>query len=170
MPANQTKDEGNDDQSFWAFTALEAAELNFPAPDSQYPSWIAMGQSVFNKQATRWDNQTCGGGLKWQIFTFNSGYNYKNIAANGAFFQIASRLARYTGNQTYVDWAETSWDWFTESVLFNNQTFAIYDGTVDTDNCSSADHTQWTYNYGFYIAGLAYLYNHVRISISSISD
>ena len=29
LPANQTKDEGNDDQVFWGFTAMEAAVLNF---------------------------------------------------------------------------------------------------------------------------------------------
>nr|POF17623.1 mannan endo-1,6-alpha-mannosidase dcw1 [Quercus suber] len=162
MPPNQTKAEGNDDQSFWAFTALEAAELNFPPPQQGYPSWIAQGQAVFNKQAERWDDATCGGGLRWQIFTFNNGYNYKNIAANGAFFQIASRLARYTGNGTYVDWAEKSWDWFTNSVLWDNATSTIFDGTTVTNNCSDADHTQWTYNYGFWIAGLAYIYNHTE--------
>lgn len=80
MPANQTKSLGNDDQSFWAFTALEAAELNFPQ-DGSGPSYIAMAQAVFNLQTTRWDAKTCGGGLKWQIYPFNNGYDYKNVPA-----------------------------------------------------------------------------------------
>ena len=81
MPPNQTKSEGNDDQVFWAFAALSAAELKFPPPGGDYPSWVAMGQAVFNLQTTRWDNHFCGGGLRWQIFPLNPGYNYKNIAA-----------------------------------------------------------------------------------------
>ena len=72
MPANQTKDEGNDDQVFWAFAAMTAAELGFPAPESG-PSWLSMAQAVFNEQTTRWDTSTCGGGLRWQIFTWNNG-------------------------------------------------------------------------------------------------
>lgn len=164
MPANQTTTEGNDDQAFWAFAAMDAAELNFQAPQSGYPSWLAMVQGVFNLQATRWDASTCGGGLRWQIFPTNAGYDYKNVPANGGFFMIASRLARYTGNQTYVDWANKAWDWFEDSVLFDNSTYQINDGTVDTENCTSADHTQWSYNYGLYLGGLAYLYNHVGLA------
>lgn len=32
MPQNQTKDLGNDDQIFWGFAAMTAAEYNFPNP------------------------------------------------------------------------------------------------------------------------------------------
>ena len=74
MPPNQTKDEGNDDQVFWAFAAMTAAELKFPAPTQGYPSWAAMAQAVFNLQAERWDPTTCGGGLRWQINPLNNGY------------------------------------------------------------------------------------------------
>ncbi|KAK5110592.1 hypothetical protein LTR85_000992 [Meristemomyces frigidus] len=162
MPSNQSETEGNDDQSFWAFAALDAAELNFKAPTTGYPSWIAMGQAVFNTQVPRWDTSTCGGGLRWQIFTWNNGYTYKNIPANGGFFMLAARLARYTGNTTYVDWATKSWDWFEDSVLYDNATFQVNDGTSDLANCTSADHTQWSYNYGLYLGGLAYLYNHTE--------
>jgi hypothetical protein len=96
---------------------MSAAELNYPAPSSDDPSWAAMAQSVFNGQANRWDDN-CAGGLRWQMFAFNNGYNYKNVAANGGFFLLTSQLARYTGNSTFVDWAEKQWDWFSNSVLF----------------------------------------------------
>lgn len=33
---------GNDDQAFWAFAAIEAAEYKFPNPPAGYPSWLAM--------------------------------------------------------------------------------------------------------------------------------
>ena len=81
MPLNQTKDEGNDDQVFWAFAAMSAAELKFPPPQSGYPSYAAMAQAVFNLQAERWDPENCGGGLRWQIVQFNAGYDYKNVAS-----------------------------------------------------------------------------------------
>lgn len=73
MPANQTRTEGNDDQVFWAFAAMEAAEFKFPPPDDKYPSWVAMAQAVFNLQVERWETKYCGGGLRWQIFNFNAG-------------------------------------------------------------------------------------------------
>lgn len=162
MPSNQTKSEGNDDQVFWAFAAMSAAELGFQDPPSDDdPSWLSLAQAVFNEQAERWDTSTCGGGLRWQIYQFNSGYNYKNAISNGGFFQLAARLARYTGNSTYVDWAEKMWDWYTGTVLYDATDFRVYDGTSTTNNCSNADHTQWSYSYGTFIAGLAYLYNHV---------
>lgn len=81
MPQNQTRSEGNDDQVFWAFTAMDAAELNFPAPSKDYPSWVAMGQGAFQLMSERWDDKACGGGLRWQIFQWNAGYDYKNVAS-----------------------------------------------------------------------------------------
>jgi mannan endo-1,6-alpha-mannosidase len=99
MPENVTREEGNDDQAFWAFSAMSAAELNFPDPPSGQPSWLALAQAVFNLQVGRWDTLYCGGGLRWQIFFANPGYDYKNTISNGAFFQLAARLGRYTGRQ-----------------------------------------------------------------------
>ncbi|KAK7521359.1 glycosyl hydrolase [Phyllosticta citriasiana] len=172
MPANQTKSEGNDDQVFWAFACLSAAELGFPNPPPSSPQWLALAQAVFNTQVTRWDANTCGGGLRWQIFTFNNGYDYKNTISNGGFFQLAARLARYTGNATYGEWAEKVWDWMVDTPLMmaangaakdgtpnTPATYNVYDGTSTSGNCSEADHLQWTYNYGTLIAGSAYMYN-----------
>lgn len=73
MPENQTYTEGNDDQCFWALSAMIAAERNFPSPPDTVPDWLAMVQAVFNEQAHRWHNATCGGGLKWQIYSWNAG-------------------------------------------------------------------------------------------------
>ncbi len=158
MPSNQTKDEGNDDQSFWAFTALAAAEYNFPNPPSAGVSWLALVQAVFNEQAARWDPTSCAGGLRWQIFTFNTGYTYKNSISNGCFFNIAARLGRYTGNTTYLDWANKAFDWVS-SVGLMDSTYHFYDGTDDTDNCTSLDHVQWTYNQGVFLYGAAIMWN-----------
>ncbi|KAL3441637.1 glycosyl hydrolase family 76-domain-containing protein [Aspergillus insuetus] len=158
MPNNQTRTEGNDDQGFWAFAAMSAAERNFPSPPSKGPDWLEMAQATFNTQAWRWDTSSCNGGLRWQIFTWNGGYNYKNTISNGCFFNLAARLARYTGNQTYADWATKVWDW-TREVGFMTDDYAFYDGADDTKNCVELDHIQWTYNPGVYLLGAAAMYN-----------
>ena len=142
---------------------MSAAELNFPAPSGKSPSWLALAQAVFNLQVSRWDTQNCGGGLRWQIFEFNNGYNYKNTISNGGFFQLAARLARYTGNQTYADWAEKSYDWITTTPLLTND-YIIYDGAQIADNCTIADPLQWTYNIGTYLMGASNMYNYVGVS------
>ncbi|KAH0538343.1 hypothetical protein FGG08_005038 [Glutinoglossum americanum] len=164
MPPNQTKDEGNDDQAFWAFAAMSAAENKFPDPPSNGPQWLALAQAVFNLQTSRWDNTTCGGGLRWQIFPFNNGYNYKNSISNGCFFNLAARLARYTGNETYAQWANTMWDWTVGSPLMGKDggkpNYAIYDGSDVLKNCTDADLIRWTYNAGVFLHGAAVMWNH----------
>ncbi|KAI9819303.1 MAG: hydrolase 76 protein [Pycnora praestabilis] len=161
MPA-QMFDEGNDDQSFWGFSAMSAAEKGFPAPPSNIPSWIQLVTNLWNTQVVRWDLTSCGGGLKWQIFQSNAGYDYKNSVSNGAFFQLAARLARFTGNQTYVEWAEKSWDWSTRIGLVDPENYNVYDGSDDTKNCSALDHTQFSYSLAVYLYGAAVLYNYTN--------
>lgn len=139
---------------------MTAAELKFPDPPSGQPSWLALAQAVFNLQANRWDYGACGGGLRWQIFPFNNGYDYKNTISTGGFFQLAARLARYTGNTTYADWAEKSWDWMYGSPLITKE-WKIWDGTSRGNNCSDADQIYWTYNVGTLLAGATYMYNYV---------
>ncbi|KAF2404238.1 mannan endo-1,6-alpha-mannosidase [Trichodelitschia bisporula] len=158
MPPNQTKTEGNDDQSFWGLAAMSAAEARFPNPPPDKPQWLALAQAVFNTQAVRWDASTCGGGLRWQIFAFNNGYNYKNTISNGCFFNMAARLGRYTGNATYLEWANRMWTWVGDVGLMSPD-YHFYDGTDDTLNCTNVNHIQWSYNAGVFLYGAATMYN-----------
>ncbi|EZF30230.1 hypothetical protein H109_02016 [Trichophyton interdigitale MR816] len=159
MPPNQTLTEGNDDQAFWAIAAMSAAERKFPNPPSDKPQWLSIVEAVFNSQIPRWDTTTCGGGLKWQIFRFNRGFNYKNTISNGAFFQMGARLARYTGNETYAKWAEKTWDW-SRAIGLINENYQFFDGSSDTLNCTELNRLQWTYNAGVYLLGAAAMYNY----------
>ncbi|KAG4433447.1 hypothetical protein IFR05_011073 [Cadophora sp. M221] len=161
MTPNQTKTEGNDDQGFWGLAAMSAAEVNFPNPPSDQPQWLALAQAVFNTQAPRWDTTSCGGGLKWQIFTFNNGYNYKNSISNGCFFNLGARLAKYTGNNTYSDWAEKTYEWM-ESIGLIDQNYYVFDGSDDLINCTRVNRLQWTYNAGAMLLGAANMYNHTN--------
>lgn len=159
MPDNQTNSLGNDDQGFWTLTAMMAAENNFQNPPEDEAQWLALVQAVFNEYLERWEEETvCSGGLRWQIFPFNNGFNYKNTISNGCFFNIASRLARYTGNETYAEWAEKIWDWM-EMHEFIDKDFNVYDGANIDNECNNHDKAQWTYNAGIFLQGAAMMYN-----------
>ncbi|SCV01153.1 LAME_0G14422g1_1 [Lachancea meyersii CBS 8951] len=160
VPLNQSVTEGNDDQAFWGLVVMAAAERNFENPAEDEPQWLYLAQAVFNTMALRWDDDTCGGGLRWQIFTWNSGYDYKNTVSNGALFHIAARLARYTGNTSYVDWAEKVFDWMKGiDLLEENGVNWVYDGAKVEGNCTNITKLVWTYNQGLLMSGSAYLWN-----------
>jgi mannan endo-1,6-alpha-mannosidase len=159
-PPNQSKNMGVDDQAFWAFSAMDAAEAGLPDVGGDAPSWLALAQAVFNFQSSLWDDATCGGGMRWQVYSFNAGYNLKNTISNGGNFQLAARLAAYTGNQTYADWANKMWDWMAASPLFQTQNNLLYiwDNTDANNNCTDVAHYVWTYNYGTMLIGAASMY------------
>ncbi|KAI6248919.1 Mannan endo-1,6-alpha-mannosidase DCW1 [Erysiphe necator] len=161
MPPNQTKNEGNDDQGFWGMAAMLAAETNFQNPPKDEPQWLALAQAVFNTMTARWDEETCGGGLRWQIFPFNKGFTYKNSIANGCLFNLGARLARYTGNNTYAEWAEKVWAWEV-STGFIDEDYNIYDGAPIEESCKVLDKLQWSYNAGIFLHGAAHLYNYTN--------
>lgn len=167
MPSNQSTTEGNDDQGLWGITVMAAAEKNFSNPGPDEPQWLYLAQAVFNTMAGRWDTEHCNGGLRWQIYTWNNGYTYKNAIANGCLFHLASRLARYTNNQTYVEWADKVWDWATGVgfIATDSDNWSVYDGAYISDNCSTITQLEWTYNSGLYMSGAAFLYNHTNSSV-----
>lgn len=155
-------DEGNDDQAFWSFTVLDAAERNLPQPDDSIPSWLTMAENIWNTMVARWNTTACGGGIAWQIFPSNpNGMSYKNSVSNGGLFQLSARLARATGNQTYGDWAQKIWDW-SVSVGFVDADFIVRDGADSKDNCQTVNPQTYSYSQGIYLYGAAVLYNHTR--------
>jgi mannan endo-1,6-alpha-mannosidase len=160
VPLHQ-KDEGNDDQAFWGFATMSAAEKGFPEPQAPIPSWLTLTINLWNTQVVRWETATCGGGLKWQIFSFNNGFYYKNSVSNGAFFQLSARLARYTGNATYLEWAKKTWDWSTAVGLID-ASYNVFDGTDSLKNCSDINGIRWSYGVGIYMYGAAILYNYTN--------
>lgn len=157
MPSNQSMTEGNDDQGVWGMAIMQAVERNFTNGEK---SWLYLIQAIYNTMNNRWDSSSCGGGLRWQIFTWNNGYNYKNSIANGCLFHIAARLYRYTGQEMYLETANKVYDWMWNVGFFSDTpSFVIYDGAEDTSNCTSITVHKWSYTYGIFLAGSAYLYN-----------
>ncbi|KAF4595374.1 glycoside hydrolase family 76 protein [Ophiocordyceps camponoti-floridani] len=158
MPRNQTLTEGNDDQGFWGLAVMSAAENNFPNPPADKPQWLGLAQAVFNTQAARWDEEHCGGGLRWQIFHWNKGFDYKNSISQACFFALGARLALYTGNDSYARWADRTWDWMV-AVDFIDKHWRVLDGAHTGVNCTDIVPYQFTYNSGGFILGAAAMYN-----------
>jgi mannan endo-1,6-alpha-mannosidase len=157
VPIRQ-KEEGNDDQAFWGFATMAAAEYDWTPPPAPIPSWLQLTINLWETQVARWDTAACGGGLRWQIFSFNNGYEYKNAVSNAAFFQLSARLARFTGNSTYVKWAEKTWDW-SEGIGLIGSNFEVHDGADRKDNCQKPNLIEWSYNSGLFMYGAAAMYN-----------
>lgn len=152
--------EGNDDQAFWGFSVMSAAERNFPHPDEHIPSWLQLVENLWNSQVVRWNTASCNGGFLWQIFPDNpNGLDYKNTVSNGGFFQISARLARATGNNTYLEWAEKVWDW-TEAVGMIDEAHNVFDGASASHNCTDTNPVTFSYGAAIYLYGAAVLADH----------
>ncbi|KAB5566054.1 putative dfg5 protein [Coniochaeta sp. 2T2.1] len=161
MPPNWTASLGNDDQGFWGMSAMLAAETNFENPPPTDPQWLALAQAVFNTQAARWDTEFCNGGLRWQIPLSNNGYDYKNTIANGIFFNLGARLARYTGNDTYAQWAAKTYDW-AQAVDYIDADYNIYDGGHVEHNCTDTNPQQFSYIAAVFLQGAGFMYNYTN--------
>ncbi|KAJ5440247.1 Six-hairpin glycosidase [Penicillium cf. griseofulvum] len=142
-PSNYSQYLGNDDQVFWGLAAITAGELNFPEKDGE-PSWVSLAEGVFNGQVPRWDMNTCGGGLRWQIWPYQNGYGLKNAISN---------------ERHYAEWAEKIWDWSATTPMLRKK-WVIADTTSVAAGCKDHGDHQWTYNYATYIAGAGYMHNY----------
>jgi len=142
---------------------MSALEYQFPDPENAPVAYLDVAINSFNNIVGRWDEDSCGGGLKWQIYPENAyGYNYKNSISNGAAFALGARLARYTGNQTYADWAVKIYDW-TKKVGLITDIYEVFDGSDDKTNCEKVgDKTQWTYNNAMFLHGSAFMFDFMK--------
>jgi mannan endo-1,6-alpha-mannosidase len=62
-------------------------------------------------------------------------------------------------NQTYVEWAEKAWEWSTTVPLVIESEWKVNDLVDARAQCKDPSGDQWSYNYGIYFAGAAYMYN-----------
>ncbi|KAF2124137.1 glycoside hydrolase family 76 protein [Dothidotthia symphoricarpi CBS 119687] len=160
MPANQSVTLDNNGQSTWGLAALTAAEVGFPKPKEG--EWVDLAITVFDTQVMRWDTETCNGGLRWRMFSFQEGYNYKNSMSNGNFFLLSARLARLTGNGTYAEWANKSYNWAKEVGLVasgQDGNIIVKDGAMTEGNCSDINNIHWAADFGVYLEGAAVMHN-----------
>ena len=83
-------------------------------------------------------------------------------------FNLGARLGKYTGNQTYLDWAEKAYDW-TQAIGLLGDDNVVWDGTDADHNCSVINQIPWTYNQGLFLYGSAVMYNVVCVLIFSLT-
>ncbi|KAL7939876.1 glycosyl hydrolase family 76 domain-containing protein [Trichoderma chlorosporum] len=156
MPANQSMSEANQVQGVWAMAAMTAAERGFPSPPKGTPQWQDIAVTVFNEFVERWDTANCGGGLREEIFSFNSGFDFKNSASNGVFFSLAARLYLQTRNSTYSEWATKIIEW-EQKVNLITDSYQVLEGLF-TENCNNITTAQDSWDGSIYLHGSAAMY------------
>ena len=185
MPANLRPTLiGNDDQCFWGLAAMSAAENELPDPDQDEPRWLGLAQGVYSTQKARLDAEDedqCNGGLRWGIDESHHGYGWKNskhpfpwpscwlskyahtliALPNACLFDLAARLARYTGNATYADTALHLWDWLQGVGLITSNSKQVYLGADTAENCTSQSDIEDSLPAALLINGAAFMYNFV---------
>ncbi|KAI0865861.1 glycosyl hydrolase family 76-domain-containing protein [Xylaria cubensis] len=161
LPANWSATAGNDDQAIWGMAALAAAETGFAGPGVDNLKWLDLVQNVFDEQssdARHVANGSCAGGLRWQIFTFNSGYNYISTLANVAYANLGARLSLQDGkNQTQAKSVEDTFNWLQTS-KFIDAKFNVYDG-ASVPECDQINRVQTSFAAGLAVEGAAVMYN-----------
>lgn len=81
--------------------------------------------------------------------------------ANGCFFNIGARLARYTRNETYAKHAEDTWNWLWGVGYIDHDSWLVYDGGHVEKNCTDINHATFSYNAAVITQGAAFMYNYV---------
>lgn len=156
-PSSETSSETTFGQSLWALATMSAAETGFQNPsDSSKTGWVGFAQNAWQEQAVQWNNSlksTCKGGLNTDI----SGSGGIDALSNGAFFALSARLARYTGNGTFGDAAESVYSWAESSGLINTNGSVSESLNSDCKNAGFAG--QLSADAAVFILGAAHMYN-----------
>ncbi|KAI1360031.1 glycosyl hydrolase family 76-domain-containing protein [Xylaria arbuscula] len=162
LPANWSASAANDDQAIWGLAAMLAAETGFTAPgEDDLKSWSTLAQNVFEEQSSdsrRVAKGDCKGGLRWQIYLTNNGYNYVATSANAAFANLAARLAVWDGNSgTSAVWVQDTFQ-FLEDADFIDSDFNVFDGATVPD-CDAINKVQSSYTAALLLESAAVMYN-----------
>lgn len=136
-----------DDEGWWALAWIDAYDW------THNPDYLNMASSIFDDMTGGWDDH-CGGGIWW-----SKDRTYKNAIANELFLSVASHLANRVTDPDekaqLLAWADSEWQWFSQSGLINQDNL-INDGL--NSNCQNNGQTSWTYNQGVILGGLVELY------------
>ncbi|MDB6148943.1 MAG: hypothetical protein JWQ44_391 [Chthoniobacter sp.] len=136
---NDFENEYLDDSGWWGITWLKMHDR------TGAPKYLTTATTIHAHMARNWRPDK-GGGVLW---CEDEDKQRPNAITNSLFLILSARLHQRTGEQSYLDWADKTLQWF--------RTNALYDGTGIIDAPGhQADH--WSYNQGTFIGGLAALY------------
>lgn len=88
----------------------------------------------------------------------------ENIALSSVcFFNLASRLARFTGNETYALYAEKAWNWLYDVEFINHNNWRVSYGAHIEQNCTDISRLVRCGEPAALALGAAYMFNHVSL-------
>ncbi|PLB55690.1 hypothetical protein P170DRAFT_344344 [Aspergillus steynii IBT 23096] len=154
------KSNGTCRQAVWGLAAMTAAETNFPQGKSM-PSWLFLAKRVFSTLSYMYDKSFCDGG----IVCSSEAPNEKDALANGMFFQLAARLAYATTDdyerKIYTGAAVMAWEWGVKTQMLDENKWSVAMSVKNTteggSTCAPSTRSEWSYMYGLYLSGAAYL-------------
>lgn len=82
----------------------------------------------------------------------------------GYLFNLGARLARFTGNATYADWANKAWDFMQSSGRIEKDYWINYGHVNAGTNCSDISHYEFGQTTALFAMGAAALYDSVSLS------
>ncbi|KAH8803369.1 glycoside hydrolase [Xylogone sp. PMI_703] len=135
-----------DDDAWWALAWIAASDV------TGNQDYLDLAAGIFEDLAGVWPT-TCGnGGIYW-----TSERTYVNAIANELFLSLAAHLSNRVPDQKqyYLEWAQNEWTWFSTSGMINSN-YTINDGL--TTACTNNGQTEWSYNQGVILGGLAEMY------------
>jgi len=160
-PSSESSSEQTSDQVLWALASLTAIETGFQNPsDSSKTGWLGFAQNVWEEQAARWNTSaatSCKGGLDVDISGKGGAFD---ALGNGGFFALSARLARYTGNATFGNVAESVFSW-AESTGLVNKNGSVFESINSSDDCKTdaIDTLEWSADAGLFLLGAAHMFN-----------
>lgn len=169
--SNLTSESGPAMQSNWALAAMTAAERGVPnSKGSKDPRWIDLAQNTFEFQMRFFDEDaaakngsTCGGGLRLAYLPDGevTPYDWKPSDPDGALFNLAARLHRFTGNATYADAATRIWDWMVNVGYLDPKMYNISSGEFASNDCKGDPKYdyQLSRTNALFLLGAAHMYN-----------
>ncbi|KAI5474769.1 glycoside hydrolase family 76 protein [Pseudohyphozyma bogoriensis] len=135
-----------DDQAWWGLIAAKAYEL-YGNED-----WLSAAKAIQADDASWWTDD-CGGGLLWLNYKPDYG---KNTVTNTLQIALSARLYRITGDESYLDDAVKTLDWW-QGWAYENSTGKVWD-TIEAYTCETQYLQTFTYNSAIIIGALVDLY------------
>ncbi|MGV3532973.1 MAG: glycoside hydrolase family 76 protein [Chthoniobacteraceae bacterium] len=124
-----------DDSGWWGITWLKMYDR------TREEKYLATAKTIHAHMAANWRPDK-GGGVIW---CEDEDKQRPNAITNNLFLILSARLAKRTGEPSYLEWAEKTLEWIRSSKLYDG--IAIVDGPGHVGD-------YWSYNQGTFIGGL----------------
>lgn len=115
---------------------------------------VAQARKYYDIASTGVTTDYCGGGVFW-----NGRHDYKNAITSELYITTSGHMYDATKDGKYLANAKTTWAWLKASKMMGSNGL-FNDGLTNDGKCNNNQGTQWTYNQGALLPGLAFLYKY----------